>query len=309
MADRVTSIRHVALEVPDFDSEREFIKKTWCLEEAEHDGKLSFFAAEGSPEAYIFRLRGGSERGIDLIALATDSSAAVDGLAAKLAKAGVRLISQPEALKTPGGGYGFRFFDPDGRAVEISSGVKERSARELKRGESIPKKLSHIVMHSPNLERTTDFYVTQLGFKVSDWFVNDNGQKCFSFLRCDSDHHSIAFVPGTGPALQHVAFEMRDVEEMMRGVGRLLKEKAMLQWGPGRHVLGNNTFAYFADPSGNLLEYTADIQQVDDSYQCKTLLMCPENADQWGTGVLGGSPMRGLNTNIPDPHAWKVPPL
>jgi catechol 2,3-dioxygenase-like lactoylglutathione lyase family enzyme len=309
-ADGIVSVRYVALEVPDFERERNFIKDHWGLTEAEHDGnKLSFFAAEGSPEAYIFRLRAGTERGIDLIALAAASAQAVDRLAAKVAQAGARLIAEPKQLQTPGGGYGFRFFDPEGRAVEISSGVRERPARALERGESIPAKLSHVVMHSADVGKIAEFYTGQLGFTVSDWFVNDAGQKCFGFLRCSADHHSLAFVAGAAPSLNHVAFEMRDIDEMMRGTGRLLKAQITLHWGPGRHVLGNNTFSYFTSPAGNVLEYTSEIQQVDASYQCKSLLMCPQNADQWGTGVLGGSPARGPNTAVPDPHAWKTPPL
>ena len=30
---------------------------------------------------------------------------------------------------------------------------------------------------------------------------------------------------------------------------------------------GNNIFAYFVDPNGYVIEYTAEVQQVDDSYK------------------------------------------
>ena len=42
-----------------------------------------------------------------------------------------RLITEPGALATPGGGYGFRFFDNEGRTVEISADVEVRRHRPV----------------------------------------------------------------------------------------------------------------------------------------------------------------------------------
>ena len=37
-------------------------------------------------------------------------------------------------------------------------------------------------------------------------------------------------------------------------------------WGPGRHGPGDNAFNYFLDPFGIVIEYTAEVEQIDDSY-------------------------------------------
>ena len=39
-----------------------------------------------------------------------------------------------------------------------------------------------------------------------------------------------------------------------------------IEWGVGRHGPGNNVFAYFIGPVGIVVEYTAEVLQVDDSY-------------------------------------------
>ena len=39
-----------------------------------------------------------------------------------------------------------------------------------------------------------------------------------------------------------------------------------IAWGVGRHGPGDNVFAYFIDPVGIVIEYTAEVLQVDDSY-------------------------------------------
>ena len=39
-------------------------------------------------------------------------------------------------------------------------------------------------------------------------------------------------------------------------------------WGIGRHSgPGRNIFSYFVDPNGFAIEYTTEVEQVDDSYE------------------------------------------
>src|SRR5690606_9983359 len=134
----ITHLRHVDLAVPDFDKQREFYAGVWGLTEVATDTGLSFLAAEGSPEQYIIRLRKAEGTRLDLLALGAASPADVDALAERLGKAGVQLISKPGELATPGGGYGFRFFDIDGRTVEVSADVAPRRHRKIEPRESIP---------------------------------------------------------------------------------------------------------------------------------------------------------------------------
>ena len=300
---RVTKLRYVGLAGPEFATERGFLQEPWGLREVASNGELAFFRAEGSSEAFVTRWRGAEKRGLDLIGFAADSKADVDALAARLGRDGVKLIAEPHRLDSPGGGYGFRFFDLDGHAVEVSSDVDAGPSRELKRGESIPGELSHIVLHTPDINKTVAFYSDRLGFKVSDWLGD-----FMCFVRCNDVHHSIAFLPGP-PALNHVAYEMRDLDEMMRGAGRLMKAKVTLKWGPGRHVAGNNTFSYFHDPVGNTLEYTAEVERVDDATWQPTVYPPGfDITDQWGTSVLSDGPTK-MGHPTPDPALWQAPPV
>ena len=50
-------------------------------------------------------------------------------------------------------------------------------------------------------------------------------------------------------------------------------------------ITNHNPFAYFVSPAGFVIEYTAELQQVDDSYETGTPAQWsrPENRmDQWG---------------------------
>src|SRR6476469_5804149 len=119
----ITHLRHVDLAVTDYETQRSFYKDTWGLTEQGTDGKMSYFAAEGSPEQYVVRLRQSDDKRLDLISFGATDAAAVDTLAAKLGTEGIQIVAEPCTLQPAGGGYGFRFCDIDGRTIEISADV------------------------------------------------------------------------------------------------------------------------------------------------------------------------------------------
>jgi hypothetical protein len=60
---------------------------------------------------------------------------------------------------------------------------------------------------------------------------------------------------------------MPDLDAVMRGAGRMSDAGWPIEWGVGRHGPGNNVFSYFVGPDDFVIEYTADVLQVDDSYK------------------------------------------
>ncbi len=123
------------------------------------------------------------------------------------------------------------------------------------------------------------FLEQALDFSLSD------RTRIMAFMRCNSDHHSIAFGDTDNDALNHVAFLMPDVDSVMRGGGRMRDAGFPIEWGPGRHGPGNNAFNYFIGPLDIVIEYTADVQQIDDSYQAggpANWKWPPGRVDQWG---------------------------
>ena len=55
------------------------------------------------------------------------------------------------------------------------------------------------------------------------------------------------------------------IDGLMRGAGRMKKHGFNVEWGVGRHGPGDNVFSYFVEPNGFVVEYTAEVQQVDEA--------------------------------------------
>jgi catechol 2,3-dioxygenase-like lactoylglutathione lyase family enzyme len=312
MTDRlVTHLRHVDLAVPDLDSQLDFYTGVWGLTLEHDDTGLAFLAAEGSPEQYVVRLRRSADKRIDLLAFGAATTADVDTLAERLGRDGVRLVSEPGALTTPGGGYGFRFFDNEGRTVEISADVAVRAHRRVEEGESIPVRLSHVVVNSADPEATRAFYEKHLAFALSDTLMHPRMGDMMWFLRINAWHHSMAIARGPHASLHHASFELRGLDEYMRGTGRLLRAGVEKIWGPGRHLAGNNTFSYFLDPHGNTVEYTTELEAVDeDSWHPHVYdFSQPEVSDQWGTANQMNEFVAQKSFNDPDQGLFVAPPV
>jgi catechol 2,3-dioxygenase-like lactoylglutathione lyase family enzyme len=297
----ITHLRHVDLAVPDYDKQLAFYTGVWGLTQVADDDGIAFLAAEGSPEQYVVRLRRGEKR-MDLVSFGAANAADVDALAASLIADGVQIVSEPDKLDTPGGGYGFRFFDVDGRVVEVSSDVALREHRKIEEREAIPVKLSHCVVNSPDPTRMRDWYARHLGFRLSDTLQSPHMGDLMYFMRCNDWHHSFAIARGPHVSLHHASFEMRGVEEYMRGTGKLLRAGARMVWGPGRHLAGDNTFSYFHDPHGNTIEYTTALALLDEDTWHPGIhdVSDPVTQDQWGTADPMSESVASTSFNDPD---------
>jgi catechol 2,3-dioxygenase len=143
----------------------------------------------------------------------------------------------------------------------------------------LPLRLAHVNLNCNDLEATTRFFEAALGFHVTD------RSKAMAFLRCNADHHAVVLADSGIDGLNHVAYLMPEFDSVMCGSGRMIDHGYPIGWGVGRHGPGNNIFAYFLDSAGFVVEYTADVLQVDDSYKVggpDDWKWPPGRTDRWG---------------------------
>jgi catechol 2,3-dioxygenase-like lactoylglutathione lyase family enzyme len=145
--------------------------------------------------------------------------------------------------------------DPKGTPVELFARCRPAPARETP-GVS-PMKLGHLAHVVPDAKAITDFYVENLGFRVSDWMEN-----FFSFLRCGPDHHTVNFRTGDKNFMHHIAFELRDWAHLGLACETLGRHKRPILWGPLRHGIGHNLAIYHRDPDDHIVEFYAELDQM-----------------------------------------------
>ena len=187
----------------------------------------------------------------------------------------------PHELSGPGGGYGFSFRDPEDRLIEVVAAREEHPGSLAEK--NVPSKLSHVVLNSVDSSAAAAFMRERLGMRLSD----QTGM--LHFLRCNQDHHSLAFAKTGNTSLNHMAFEMPSWNALMYGMGRVKNAGYKVHWGLGRHGPGDNVFVYFLDPDGYAVEYTAEVQQIDEATHRAKLppeWQRPVNLDSWGVSDM-----------------------
>ena len=127
-------------------------------------------------------------------------------------------------------------------------------------------KLGHVVLNVRDVERSARFYTEVLGFEISDVYPEDMVPGGMVFLRCNTDHHGIALVgsldePAANADLNHVAFEVATLDEVLRAHDHLLRQGAQIDFA-GRRRAGCQIAVEFRDPDNHRLEIYWGIDQI-----------------------------------------------
>jgi catechol 2,3-dioxygenase-like lactoylglutathione lyase family enzyme len=218
----------------------------------------------------------------------------LQAIADAVPRAGGTIVSPIGPLtKNPAGGTGLTLRDPHGRVFQVVHGDARVEDRGVQKDRPI--RLTHVVLNSHAVDETKKFLEDALGFTLAD------RTGIMAFMNCDRDHHTIAIGITDNDALNHIAFLMPDYESVMRGGGRMKDAGHPIQWGPGRHGPGNNLFNYFIDPFGIVIEYTAEVEQVDESYKVRgpeDWKWPPGRVDQWGISPPPGPTLKEAQKRV-----------
>jgi len=298
---QVRALRSADLGFRDVDKALRFFTDVWNLEAVGEEAGVHYLRGTYGFH-HILSIRAMAQPAIIRMVLDAADAATVDALHAQVVAHKLATIDPPAKLRHPHGDYGFGFKDPEGRNIAIVCGIKDHAggADRLDR----PRKLSHINVNAGDAAATLACYRDALGFTVSDT------TRKFHFLSCNSDHHSMVLGFDGGPTLNHVAFEMPNLESVMRGAGRMRDDGRPIEWGPGRHGPGNNAFCYFLGPEDMPVEYTAEMQQIDASYRAggpADWKWPPGRLDQWGISAHPSERMEqaGLHINFTG-DGWRL---
>lgn len=190
-----------------------------------------------------------------------------------LERTGIRLLPPPASFDS----NGLWLLDPDGLPIEIRVGPKTspdgkalaagldaeagvRCAPYRRNTSPVhPRRLSHILRFTPDVERMLEFYARALGLKLSD---RSGADIAFMHAIHGSDHHVVAFARSEAPGLHHLSWDMPSLDSVGLGAIAMADHGWKMGWGLGRHVLGSNYFHYVRDPWGSFSEYSFNIDYI-----------------------------------------------
>ncbi|WP_087725853.1 VOC family protein [Pandoraea sp. PE-S2T-3] len=274
----VHSIDHFALNVPSLAQAQHFFTAFGLeVSEAAAPGQaLDLRAADGHRWARVLPADGKSLAYLQFNCFAQD----FDALRAQVVRAGATPADRPASLAEASGRAseaGFWFHDPDGNLIGVRAGVKTspdakpsftlNSTANGARGTHCrhdvvqvrPRRLSHVLLFTPDVLGSLAFYSNALGLRLSD-----RSQDLIAFTHAPHgcDHHLVAFAKSHARGWHHCSWDVASLDEVGNGAAQMAAAGYRHGWGTGRHVLGSNYFHYVQDPWGSFSEYSADIDYV-----------------------------------------------
>lgn len=272
----VIALRSVDLGVPDISRAEAFYTQTWGLAVGARQRDAVYLRATG-PDHHVLALHPHPCPEILSVSFRVAAEETLERIAQAVAGAGGSVNESVTPNAEPDGGMVLKATSPEGYVFRFHHGdaLQDQADSHC----AYANRLSHVNLNCADIEATSLFLEDVLGFKLTD------RSKTMAFLRCNRDHHAVVLADSGVNGLNHVAFMMPDLESVMRGSGRMIDHGFSIGWGVGRHGPGNNVFSYFVDPFGFVIEYTAEVLQVDDSYQPHGpdyWLWPPGRTDHWG---------------------------
>jgi catechol 2,3-dioxygenase len=211
-------------------------------------------------------------------------------------------------------GRTLRLYDDAGARVEFCAHMPadpRRSVRFDQLKGAAPARIDHVQLHTADIVAASDFYL-ELGFRVSEYASEDGTLSTplrSIFLARKGNANDIVLLHNEGPRLHHVAYVVHDASTTLMRVCDVAAAMGMrdtVEWGPGRHGLGNEHFLYLRDPDGHRVELLSHPYQLidleDECYGWST--DSSDIANLWGPGAPDSwrgeaSLFRGVATRLP----------
>ncbi len=272
----IRDLAYVRFRAPDLDRMEAFLSDFGLVRSARTANALYMRGSDAAHHIHVTELGEPAFLGVGLEA----ASAADLAVIARAAGA-----SPAEKIDAPGGGMRVRLSDPNGIGLEVVHGIERLTplalaeARQLNtgsarvrrgepqhcaRGPAHVKRLGHFVLLVKDFRETEAFYRDHFGFRNSDEvYLGERSSVLAAFMRLDRgeeyvDHHAFLAIGAGRVELNHVSFEVQDMDDLMAGHEHLRSKEYAHHWGVGRHVVGSQVYDYWRDPFGNVVEHWTD---------------------------------------------------
>ncbi|MER5177653.1 VOC family protein [Streptomyces sp. NPDC002896] len=155
------------------------------------------------------------------------------------------------------------------RPANVSGTVRRWNTALDTVGQVRPLRMCHVALNIPKQgrEEAVAFYTERLGFRPTD-VVEPMG--VFMQAPGDDDQHTFLLCHRPDRAeVNHVAYEVPGFDDVIEGGNHMIERGWREARKLGRHTIGSNVFRFLHAPCGGRVEYAADMDRVDDSYETR----------------------------------------
>lgn len=264
----LSQLAHVELLTPKPEESLRFLTEVVGLEECGRNERSVYLRCWGDFFFHSVQLTEAAEPGLGHIGWRAAGPAELDQAAARLGELGV---GEGWSDGERGHGRAFRYRGPGGHLQEVfweveryAAPPEERSAfparpqRHALRGVA-PRQLDHVTVMTRNPYGDSEWYRDALGYRFMEYTALDDHPDLvvFSMVTTNEKSHDLGLVVDMTPVpgrIHHLAFWVDAVEDVLRAADVLMEAGVDIEFGPGRHGMGEQTYLYFREPGGLRLE-------------------------------------------------------
>lgn len=223
----------------------------------------------------------GDDRCLAYAGLACRNAESVAAMRSRAEANGVEILASVSPYFKEGA---FAVRDNDGHLICIGL-AEEATIAYRPKHKGIHAPTQHLTFATQDLDGFVDFYVTKLGFQITDRVLHEDGRLATIFTTTNHEHHTIACFLSNRTGVDHHSYEAGTFENIKLWCDRFAENGLQTTWGPGRHGPGNNLFVFYTDPDGNWIEISGELENIYD----RDVLDWPQHPrtlNQWGKAIL-----------------------
>jgi catechol 2,3-dioxygenase len=260
----LSQLAHVELLTPSPGESLRFLVNVLGLEESGRDGQSVFLRGWGDWFHHSVQVTEAPQPGLGHVAWRANGTEELETAVKRLEASGRGEGWHEDAI---GHGPAYRYRGPGGHLSEIfweverykpppelASPFPNRPQRYAPRGVAV-RHLDHVTLMSVDVMADVAWCRDMLGQRFMEATVLDEESDIvvFAMLTNNEKGHDLGLVAdqsGVSGRLHHVAFWVDSREDVLRAADTLLNAGTAIEFGPGRHGMGEQDYLYFREPGG-----------------------------------------------------------
>ena len=263
----IAHLAHVEVLTPKPDESVRFYRDILGLEESGREGRSAYLRGWGEWSHHSLQVTEATNPGLGHVGWRMWSPHALEAAVARVEAAGAGEGWFDDAV---GHGRAYRYRGPGGQVHELfyddrrhvppagmESPFPDRPQRYVPRG-IYPRMIDHVTVMTDDPIRDAEWYRDTLGSTFTEYTVLPHADiPVFAMSTNNEKSHDLGLIldqSGVPGRLHHVAWWVDSREDLLRAADILLNADTAIEFGPGRHGMGEQDYLYFREPGGVRIE-------------------------------------------------------